>query len=178
MAEGLPTVSGEALASLLNLTARRVQQLAKEGIVKRAGRGKYNLVESVQGYVRFLQEQAERRSDPDSLDLVTERTRLAREQADAAAMANAESRGELIPVEYVEEVLAHAATAAGSQFDAVPIRIKQRIPALSPRDVEIITEEVARARNELASLGPPDHRSAPRKGGGGSRKRTRTASRR
>ena len=43
-----------AISKLLKLTERRVQQLAKDGIIPKAERGKYDLVSSVHGYVDFL----------------------------------------------------------------------------------------------------------------------------
>ena len=43
-----------AISKLLKLTERRVQQLAKDGIIPKAERGKYDLVGSVHGYVDFL----------------------------------------------------------------------------------------------------------------------------
>lgn len=55
------------IAAVLNLQRRRVQQLAAAGIIPRAERGRYNLAESIAGYVRYLQDQIER-SAPSSLD--------------------------------------------------------------------------------------------------------------
>lgn len=46
------------LASLLNLTPRRVQQLANEGVIPKAAHGRYPLVGAVRGYVTYLQAQA------------------------------------------------------------------------------------------------------------------------
>ena len=47
-----------AISKLLKLTERRVQQLAKDGIIPKAERGKYDLVSSVHGYVDFLKAKA------------------------------------------------------------------------------------------------------------------------
>ena len=47
-----------AIAKLLKLTERRVQQLAKDGIIPKSERGKYDLVSSVHGYVDFLKAKA------------------------------------------------------------------------------------------------------------------------
>ncbi len=43
------------IARFLNLTERRVQQRARDGIIPKAEKGKYDLVQCVHGYVRFLQ---------------------------------------------------------------------------------------------------------------------------
>lgn len=39
------------IARFLNLTERRVQQLARDGIIPKPEKGKYDLVGCVQGYI-------------------------------------------------------------------------------------------------------------------------------
>ena len=43
---------------MLKLSERRVQQLAKDNIIPKAERGKYDLVSSVHGYIDFLKAKA------------------------------------------------------------------------------------------------------------------------
>ena len=45
----------ETIANLLNITERRVEQLAKKKIIPKAGRGVFDLGPTVQAYVRYLQ---------------------------------------------------------------------------------------------------------------------------
>ncbi len=52
-------VSGAFLAGVLGVTTRRVHQLAAEGVLKRAGRGRYNLADNVRAYNLYT----ERRSN-------------------------------------------------------------------------------------------------------------------
>ncbi len=47
-------VSANDLAELLLVTDRRVQQLAGMGVITKVERGKYDLRQSIQGYIRFL----------------------------------------------------------------------------------------------------------------------------
>ena len=47
--------STEIIANLLNLSARRVEQLTKKKIIPKAGRGVYDLGQAVQSYIRYLQ---------------------------------------------------------------------------------------------------------------------------
>jgi hypothetical protein len=42
------------IARFLNLTERRVQQLARDGIIPKPEKGKYDLVGCVQGYIGYL----------------------------------------------------------------------------------------------------------------------------
>ena len=48
------TVSTTELARVLGLSARRVQQLAQDGIVPPASRGRFRLNDSVQRYITFI----------------------------------------------------------------------------------------------------------------------------
>lgn len=56
----VPT-SLKTLSILLDLTERRVQQLAREGVMVRDKRGRYDLIPSIQGYVRYLRAYAEKK---------------------------------------------------------------------------------------------------------------------
>ena len=47
-------VSTTELASILGVTARRVQQMAQDGTIVAAKRGSFNLADSVQRYIAFL----------------------------------------------------------------------------------------------------------------------------
>src|SRR5690554_4944951 len=58
----------EVVSRLLNLTERRLQQLAREGIIPKAAHGKYPLVQCVQGYIRYLQQLA-RQGEEQKLNL-------------------------------------------------------------------------------------------------------------
>ena len=54
--------SKEVACRLLMLTPRRVEQLAAEGWFQKDGRGRYPIVPLVQGYIRFLKDEARRSS--------------------------------------------------------------------------------------------------------------------
>ena len=47
--------SKKIIAELLNLSERRVEQLTKDRIIPKAGRGVYDLAKTVNAYVRYLQ---------------------------------------------------------------------------------------------------------------------------
>lgn len=85
-------------------------------------------------------------------ELDQERTRLAKEQADKLAISNAERRGELAPVALLEQILATAGARVCAVFDAIPGKIKRRVPSLRAKDVEAIKQEIASARNVIALM--------------------------
>lgn len=93
-ARGVPVAT---VAKMLNLTPRRVQQLAAEGVLPKPSRGRYDLAGCVRAYITSLQEQVRRagvpgtsRQEPGVAD-ADRRERLAR--AALAEMKAAEMRG-------------------------------------------------------------------------------------
>lgn len=103
-------------------------------------------------YIRAIREQAAGRAAAGDLDLATERARLAREQADKIAMQNAVTRGELTHTVILEQVLAGTASKIAGVLDAIPGMIRRRVPQLSAADIHIVSGEIAKARNAVASM--------------------------
>lgn len=146
------------IARLLDLTERRVQQLARDGIIPasvRNGpeRGRYDLVGTVRGYVRYLRELATR-SQTGAADFGVERARLIKAKADLAEMDAAVRRGDLLPAAQVEEA-----------WIAVLARLRARLLVLPDRLAPLVHEEstiagtraqirdaITEALAELASL--------------------------
>lgn len=118
--------SASTLAKLFNLTERRVQQLAKEGVIPRAERGKYDLVGAVRGYVKYLQERAEGRGVAPQ-DLHTERARLVKAQADKTEIEVAEMGRALIPAERVIEAWQQLVAAFRAKCLALPTKLAPRL---------------------------------------------------
>ncbi|MBS7546236.1 hypothetical protein [Ancylobacter oerskovii] len=87
------------LAERIDLSQGAVSQMVGKGIFQPEARGRYDLHACTVAYIQHLRAQAAGRMlNPESaLSLESERARLAKEQADAKAMENAVTRGELIP---------------------------------------------------------------------------------
>lgn len=49
----------KTIAYVLNMTTRRVQQMAKQSLIPRMQRGKYNLAECTRAYISYLEEKSE-----------------------------------------------------------------------------------------------------------------------
>ncbi|MBQ7170357.1 MAG: hypothetical protein IJR63_10700 [Synergistaceae bacterium] len=61
----------ETIASLLNISERRVEQLVKKRVIPKAGRGVFDLGQTVSAYIRYLQGLCQgslRESEPSELD--------------------------------------------------------------------------------------------------------------
>lgn len=103
-------------------------------------------------YCDHLREVAAGRGGEGSLELASERARLAKEQADKIAMANAITRGELAPARLIEEVIARAGARMGRLLDTIPGLLRRRLPQLTADDVAAVRLLVTKARNVAASM--------------------------
>jgi len=107
-------------------------------------------------YIRHLREKAAGREADGSIDLATERARLAKAQRERVEMQNALTRRELAPVILIEQVLAKAGSRVAGVLDAIPVMIKRRTPSLSAAVLNLIVVEIARARNIAAAISLAD----------------------
>ena len=98
----------ETIANLLNVSERRIEQLVKQRIIPKAGRGVFDLGPTVQAYVRYLQglcSGAIRNTEPTELDRrlmearVLERESKARQAKYRADMMEQELRKTRLHIE-------------------------------------------------------------------------------
>jgi len=106
------------IAMLLNVTERRVRQLVAEGVIPRARRGKYPLIGSVQGYVKYLQDLKE-----GTEDRAQAATRLTQVRADREELALEIRRKTLLPSEDVDQALMEVAVIFATALDGASARI-------------------------------------------------------
>jgi phage terminase Nu1 subunit (DNA packaging protein) len=141
------------IARLLDLTERRVQQLARDGVIPKAERGQYDLVAAVRGYIRYLREQAAR-AQTGQLDIGGERTRLVRAKADLAEMDAACRREELLGAEQVEQAWIAVLARVRSRLLVLPDRLAPRLQEETSIAAKrgLIREALAEALAELAAL--------------------------
>lgn len=142
------TVSTAALADLLGVSLRTVGELAQKGIVTKANRGNLSTLESVRGYVAHLREQAAGRTG--STTLTAERIRVAKEQADKLAMANAVARGQMLPARQVQSEWASILRDVRAALLAVASRCGSTLPHLTAHDVDAIDSEIRSALEALS----------------------------
>jgi len=138
---------------LVGISQPAVSDLLQRSVIKEGdSAGQWLLA-----YCGHLREQAAGRSSGiGTLNLVDERARLAREQADKIAYQNAITRGELAPVAILEEVLANTAAKVAKIFDAIPGMVRRRIPTLTADDIDLIADEIAKGRNLVAQISLAD----------------------
>ena len=152
-----PSYKVGVIARLFGVSERRVQQLAKDGIIPKADKGKYELVGCVRGYIGFLQERAFGK-ELVTIDAHQERARLLKAQADKTEIEVKVMNRSLIPVEEVRAYWSGMAVACRARLMGFPTRAAHIAIGLKEfHQVEnALREEVEEVLNEL-SLYDPKH---------------------
>lgn len=126
-------ISGPELARVFGLDIRRINQLAKDGIIPRVQRGVYDLKECSTAYVAYLRSRGTLPEDieenPDKLDPRRERARLNKAQADEKEFQNAILKSEYISIQEVKNFEIERATVYNAQIDAIPGRYASTVAA-------------------------------------------------
>lgn len=147
---GLITV--DQAAKLILMTPDRVRQLAKEGWIDKPARGAYLLVSVVQGYIRFLREDA-RRSSKSAAD-----SRLKDAKLEEIALRVAEKKRELVPIEDALAVVDFVVGKVRSEFSGLPASVTRDLDLrdkIDERLNEVLTRlaDAAREAGDAARSG-------------------------
>lgn len=143
-------VSARVMAGILGISERHLKDLVARGQLTRQKAG-FPLAETVRAYCGHLRGIASGRGGEEQVyELTAERARLAKEQADAHALKNAQLRGELVQAAEVEARWAEMLRAFRSRMLAVPSRVRVRMAHLTATDIDAVDREI---RDALAELG-------------------------
>ena len=158
---GAKLVDSKTIAALFGVTTRRVQQLTQEGIIsatKQGNANRYDLLATIQKYIRYLTEKANGR-EPSKKDSEIEARRLEaeadlkRSKADMAALQLKELEGTMHRSEDVEAVMTDLVYNIRSMLIALPGRLAVDVVAAqtAAEASEIIRAEVYKILEELAA---------------------------
>ena len=154
------TVSAAVLGNIFGVTDRRVRQMAEEGIIVRAAKGRYNLVESLKNYILSLKLAAEcaTADSPDGeIDFDEEKALHERVKRHISELKLQTMKGELHKAEDVERVMSDMLAAFKTRVMNIPSKVA---PVLEDRDAayikERLTGEVIEALNELKDYDPKE----------------------
>ena len=114
---------------------------------------------SVKAYTAHLREIAAGRSNgEDDLDLVAERARLAKEQADAQEMKNAAMRGELLPRADVDAAVTGAFARVRARLISIPVKLAPVVMTVeTPTEAQAaIRDAIYEALRELSDTSVAD----------------------
>jgi len=147
------TMSESEIAVFLGVTASTIRSLTRDGKIMKAGPGRWDVRRSVASYVEHLRGIASRtgRARDQGDPLRVEQERLTRAKAERESLRLARERGEVVDAAEVEREWAGVLRDVRSSLLAVPSRVGQRLPALTPGEVAIIEEEIRNALEGLAN---------------------------
>jgi phage terminase Nu1 subunit (DNA packaging protein) len=140
-------VSAVDLAQWLNLTDKRIFQLAKEGVVVKVGRNQYDLQQSIINYIKYLRAQAE----GSSLSLQDERAKLTALKSEREQLELDIRRGDFISRKDVEDDAANTARIVRDNLLSIADRVSSLVaPATDPQQIHsIISSEINLALTNL-----------------------------
>lgn len=145
------------IAKLFGLTERRVQQLARDGIIPKPEKNQYELIGCVRSYINYLQQRAFGKGAAPQ-DTHFERARLLKAQADMAEIELAERTGLLVTVERIEADWVQMVTACRAKLLGIPTKTAYQIANLKdPEEVEkFLKRTIHEALLELANYETED----------------------
>ena len=153
---GLPEASDDAVSAAtvgewIGLTANRVNALARDGRLMRNADGSFPLKTTVRAYCEFIRSTARGRpvADPDLKDA---KLKLAREQADKLAIANAKARGDLLDAGRVASEWARVLTDVRAGVLAIPQRVAAEC-GLDRETTAALDREIGAALERIADDG-------------------------
>ncbi len=144
-------VNATTLASVLGLTARRIQQLAQDGIISTASKGRYNLCESVQNYITYREDEKPlSKAESDKLNAEIE---FRRARATRATLETNELLGKMHRSEDVAELTADLIYTIRGAFLALPGRLANDVTEAksAAEAADIIRAEVFIAMESIAN---------------------------
>ena len=152
-AKSITTTSAPEIARVLGISAAKVAELAVQGVLPRAGRGLFDLAATVQAFIRFKVGIAAK-GDLTARGLMVQRSRLAKEKADAAERAGKQQAGDLVPADEIEAAWLVLAATMRTRMLAIPTKTASRLAMKTAPQCEAITrKEIHEALAELSGRG-------------------------
>jgi hypothetical protein len=155
--QGGAMLTAEMASRLLMISAERIRQLVRAGYIPKAGKDKYPLVGTVQGYIRFLKDEERRTSK------VQAESGLKAARQKEIEMRMAERARELIATEDAIAALDMLAAAVRAEFIGLPAqitrdlalrrKIEDKINGALGRVAEALREAAVAARKGGDALG-------------------------
>ena len=142
----LDSVDVGTLATVLGLTRRQVQRLAKDGVIPRLARGRYDLPASVQSWAAHLAQGKSIKA------LVSGRQRLITAQAVRAELENKKAEGTVVDLEELRTCLFAVMQTLAYELSGVSSRVAAEVAGETDPSViqEILSEEHRRIRTSAA----------------------------
>jgi len=143
-------VSTKEIALILGVTARWVQQLTQDGIFSTIGRGRYNLIETVQSYIKF---RTGKEADANDLERKEAELSIKKAKAIITVLEAKELQGKMHRSEDVAAMTEDLIYTIRSMLLALPGRLAVDVALTQdPAEAaEIIRREVFKVMEELSN---------------------------
>ncbi len=160
-------VSTKALQDLFGCTAQYISQLCDKGVVLRIDFGKYDLLQSVQGYVKLLRKhnqtsEGSASADPSQMTIEEAKRLKAIKEVEKLELQNARERGELISKSSVRDKSIKAGAILVAELAAIENDMPGQIEGakaslIRDRLNSRFTIMLERFREQLKSAEEADH---------------------
>lgn len=154
------TVSATVLGDLFGVTDRRIRQMAEEGTVARAAKGRYKLADSIKSYLltlKFKEDNFDEDLADSELNYDDEKARHEKVKRQISELKFRTMKGELHRAEDVKTVMTDMLASFKTRLMSIP---SKTAPVLENRDTAYIkdhlTKEVLEVLNELKDYNPKD----------------------
>ena len=147
-------ISVKKLAAILGIGERWVQQLERQGVLKKAGHGRYHLAESVQSYIAFKVKSEVARAVPEETDAGE---RVKAERARKLRLENDEK--ELLLVQTPDAVAALDAIVGPLRADLAGVPARVTSDVVLRRQIEDAIDSVLRGFADRSAKAGADLRA-------------------
>ena len=120
-------VTTNRLAFVLGITARRVQQLAGEGVFNKVSRGKFHLSESIQKYISYQLLLEKKKYNKNDLEINEAKRKRETEEAFLKEMELEKRRGELLEKSEVINTWQKILSVIKTRSMALPTKLAPQI---------------------------------------------------
>ena len=145
-----PVYPAKVIASLFDITERRVQQLVAQGVIPKTERGRYELFPAVQGYIKFLRE---RKLSEAVVSLDEARQRKLAAEAELAEIELAKARADVVRIDDVARQWDAILSGVRTRLLALPTKVAPMVAVENDQSIvkEMIEDGVYSALGELAA---------------------------
>ncbi|ESW92926.1 hypothetical protein NKL07_21875 [Mesorhizobium sp. C280B] len=134
-----PTCSKADLANLVGVSIRSITDWDQKGVFRRAvGRGRYETVASVNGYIAALREQAAGRASATGQSLTDERAQTEKVIRQIKERELAKMTGESMTLSEIEASWSQFAQTIKAAVLSIPGKARSSIPHLTPHDADVL----------------------------------------
>jgi hypothetical protein len=142
------------IAVLLDLTERRVQQLAGEGVIPRNSHGRYEIGLAVRGYVKYLRERSIRGDSSGADEVGASRVKLLTARARMATLEADQFEGQLLKRTDVEKAWSAIISTIRTRLLSIPQSTAPAIVYLASAGqvAALLTTAVTEALDDIASI--------------------------